>query len=112
MVEAVDDIAVIMTMECGKPLAESKAECAGGYGHTSAVLNQESALLLIIGYLGTAHTVEQNDYFIATENLSHLSTGYAGYFRKDRSGVWPSSFTWPPDSTALCVNCTVSNFLK
>lgn len=32
VVEAVDDIAVIMTMECGKPLAESKAECAGGAG--------------------------------------------------------------------------------
>ena len=28
--EAADDIAVIMTMECGKPLAESKAEIMGG----------------------------------------------------------------------------------
>jgi acyl-CoA reductase-like NAD-dependent aldehyde dehydrogenase len=26
-----DDIAVIMTMECGKPLAESKGEVASGW---------------------------------------------------------------------------------
>ena len=29
--EAADDISIIMTTECGKPLAESKAEIAGGY---------------------------------------------------------------------------------
>lgn len=30
--EAADDIAMLMTAECGKPLAEAKAEIAGGWG--------------------------------------------------------------------------------
>ena len=45
VVENVDDIAVMMTMECGKPLAESKAECVGGCALASDILSLHFAVI-------------------------------------------------------------------
>lgn len=47
IVKAADDIAVLMTMECGKPLAEAKAEIASGGLHCCVWQHSSRCLCLV-----------------------------------------------------------------
>jgi len=53
IIAASDDLATIMTLEGGKPLAEAKAEIAAGWApHPCAVLSRQMSSCLSTAHLG------------------------------------------------------------